>query len=293
MTIRYLIARLALAVLKRTAPHITPKDRRWLMQRTITSHFCVRATALVFLMQDAVLAWKNHNYDIAVNGEGALLRRLVPFRPNIVLDVGANVGDWSKAAAEKFPDAQLHAFEIVPETATALQRNLQHLGGRLHINAYGLSDRDGCDTVYTVVSTTERASLNRAALTLDLNEQITPIAVKTITGDVYLREHGIDHVDLLKIDVEGAEMSVLRSFNAPFRRGAIDMVQFEYGAINLTTRHFLADFQVFFEQFGLQMGKVYPEAVLFKSYETMDEDFIGPVYVACRRMDIIDAVRVR
>ena len=135
--------------------------------------------------------------------------------------------------------------------------------------------------------------MNRAALTLDLNEQITPIAVKTITGDVYLREHGIDHVDLLKIDVEGAEMSVLRGFNASFRRGAIDMVQFEYGAINLTTRHFLADFQVFFEQFGLQMGKVYPEGVLFKSDETMDEDFIGLVYVACRRMDIIDAVRVR
>ncbi len=117
MTLPYLISRFALAILKRTAPHVAPKDRRWLAQRTMTSHFDPHSIALAMLMQDGMLAWKNHHYDFAANGEAALLRRLAPFGPRVVLDVGANLGDWSAVAAEAFPDAQIHAFEIRLETA--------------------------------------------------------------------------------------------------------------------------------------------------------------------------------
>jgi hypothetical protein len=41
----------------------------------------------------SVLASKNKQYDLALNGEAALLQRLRPFAPTTVFDVGANIGD--------------------------------------------------------------------------------------------------------------------------------------------------------------------------------------------------------
>src|SRR5262245_12786231 len=39
-------------------------------------------------------AYKNWNYNIEVNGERWLLKQLAAFKPAVVFDVGANVGDW-------------------------------------------------------------------------------------------------------------------------------------------------------------------------------------------------------
>jgi hypothetical protein len=86
---------------------------------------------------------------------------------------------------------------------------------------------------------------------------------------------------------------VLQGFAESFARGAIDMVQFEYGPLNLTTRKLLADFDAFFTEKGFVVGKIYPEGVAFTSYEPADEDFVGPNYLACHewRADMIASLK--
>ena len=122
---------------------------------------------------------------------------------------------------------------------------------------------------------------------------IAEVAAHITTGDEFLKTHGIAHVDFLKIDVEGAEFSVLNGFQNAFARNAIDLVQFEYGEINLKTRDFLQDYYKFFTARGFVVGKLYPEGVMFKDYALADEDFLGPNYIACRaeRTDLIAALR--
>jgi hypothetical protein len=61
-------------------------------------------------------AYKNFCYDMEINGECWLLDRLREIPITTIFDVGANRGRWSAAASLRFPDAEIHAFEIVPAT---------------------------------------------------------------------------------------------------------------------------------------------------------------------------------
>jgi len=61
-------------------------------------------------------AYENVEWDMAVNGETALIRRLTPARLTTAFDVGAHIGDWSIAALSVWPACRVHAFEVAPAT---------------------------------------------------------------------------------------------------------------------------------------------------------------------------------
>ena len=295
-----LISRLAyanLALLERLLHRLSPGDRSWMARRVMQRRHDPRVRVMAGFFNGAVLAWKNKNYDIHVNGEAALLARLRPFAPRLLIDAGANVGGWSLAACAALPDATIHAFEIAESTAVQLEANIAALGGRVIANRLGLSDRAGEIMIYASPESSTATSTRRDAIAIGAAdhkiETIVELPASVITGDAYLAEAGITHVDMLKIDVEGAEEAVLRGFEGAFIRGAIDLVQFEYGAISIATRFLLADFYAFFEERGFVLGKLLPEGVDFRPYEHGDEDFQGPNYIACRRerADLIAALR--
>jgi FkbM family methyltransferase len=155
---------------------------------------------------------------------------LRPFAPVTLIDVGANVGEWALAACRALPGATVHAFEIAPKTADRLASSIDAAGRReqVVINRLGLADVEGEIALYLTLdsdteSSTLRAAVEFAAKDRGLGEVIETTA-RVTTGDAYLRAHAITHVDLLKIDVEGAEFSVLEGFADSFACGAIDMV---------------------------------------------------------------------
>jgi FkbM family methyltransferase len=287
------------ALLRILISRLPPGGRGWLASQALNNRYDPRTRALADFFERSVLAWKNKQYDVALNGEAALLQRLRPFGPATILDVGANVGDWAVAACQALPSASVHSFEIADATASQLASTIAAAGldARVVINRVGLGATAGEITLYVTPESNTESSTLRAAVEFALKDQALSTIVETTaqvtTGDAYLRARGIAHVDLLKIDVEGAEFSVLEGFAETFARGAIDLVQFEYGPLNLTTRKLLADFDAFFAAHDFVLGKIYPEGVAFKNYELTDEDFVGPNYLAChqRRSDIIAALR--
>ena len=64
--------------------------------------------------------------------------------------------------------------------------------------------------------------------------------VEVQTGDAYCTRHRIERIDLLKIDVEGAEHLVLRGFERMLHERRIEVIQFEYGLANIYTHHLFA-----------------------------------------------------
>ena len=285
------------AVLKYLISRLNAGDRSSLARAVTANRFDPATRALAHFFEQGTHAWKNRQYGVDDNGEAALLARLRPFAPRLLIDVGGNVGDWSIAARQALPEAEVHAFEIAENTAEIFRRNAAALMDRIVLNVMGLGDREGEISLFhtpenNTAASTVRNVVDFAVASQGMN-QVIEIQGRIVTGDIYLREKGIAHVDLLKIDVEGAEWSVLKGFSGAFAREGIDMVQFEYGALNLSTREFLGDFWKFFTDLGFTVGKLYPEGVAFKNYDLSDEDFTGPNYIACRndRRDIIEALR--
>ncbi|MBB5689262.1 FkbM family methyltransferase [Roseomonas alkaliterrae] len=277
----------SIQMLARALARLSRGERSWLARRIMQDRYAEDARILAGFFEEALSAWKNRQYDVALNGEAALLRRLARFAPAVLFDVGANAGDWCLAVREAMPDAALHAFEIDPDTAALFAERLKDAPG-LILNPIGLADVEGEVRIFV------RPEENTATTMLDAGaEGRVEKTVKVTTGDAYVAKHGLARIDLLKIDVEGAEPRVLEGFAGCFARGMITMVQFEYGPANLQTRFLLGDFHRFFEERGFVLGKIFPEGVTFGPYMPQDEDFRGPNFLACRsdRQDIIEALR--
>jgi FkbM family methyltransferase len=286
-----------LGLLKQLVGHITPGDRSYLAHQIMRDRFHPNTRALSELFGKGVLAWKNKQYDVEVNGEAALLRRLKPFRPKMLFDLGANIGDWSLAALEALPDAEVHAFEIAPAMAEKLKRNLADYAGRARVIAKGMGTKAGEVKLYFAPESTTASSMIPGVVELCVNEHnisvIQEIITEITTGDHYVTDNKIERVDFLKIDVEGAEWDVLQGFSDAFAQEKIQMVQFEYGPLNLKTRKHLADYWDFFAKRGFVVGKLFPEGVAFKDFDMADEDFTGPNFIACLkgRTDLIEGLR--
>ena len=237
-----------------------------------------------------VLAYKNFDYRFQSNGELHLLNALKKFPLKTIFDVGANKGEWALAALTRFPHAKIHSFEIVPATFSTLQENLTKYT-QVQLNPKGLSNTaaiveigfsPGHDGVSTIIHS-EKIH--------DIPWQ--KVVGEVIRGDDYCRSNGIEHIDVLKIDVEGAEPLVIEGLSSMLNQSAVTVVQFEYGLANIYSRFLLKDYYEFFEKRGYIVGKLMPRGVWFKEYHPLDEDFIGPNYVAVlkSRLDVIDAIR--
>jgi FkbM family methyltransferase len=167
------------------------------------------------------------------------LRRLAS---PVVFDIGANVGSYCALLLEHLPGpVDLHCFE----PSVAAYRELQHrLGARagVHLHRLGLSDASGEAFLHgtpdnTAMSSMYARDLPHLGLKLDSRESIELATIDGICG-----QFRIEHVGFMKLDCEGHELKVMQGGRSLFERGAVDLVQFEFGGCNLDSRTYLKDF---------------------------------------------------
>jgi FkbM family methyltransferase len=221
--------------------------------------------------------YANVSYDLNINGERFVLEALSTYRPSVIFDVGANVGDWTLAATTRCPTAVVYAFEIAQSTYNTLVDNTRRRG-EVRCHNIGLSDRSGTVRIRHYPTAPALTTSSDYPHPFEFVEMDVPVT----TGDAYAAANGVEHIDLLKIDVEGMEGHVLQGFRGMLSRKAIDLVQFEYGRVSILNRFLLRDFYSFFRELGYMTGKVFPNYVDFRAYDMADEDFLGPNYLACR-----------
>jgi FkbM family methyltransferase len=218
----------------------------------------------------------NASYKPHKNGERWVLAQLRDEPIRSVLDVGANVGDWALLAAELLPHATVRALEIVPATFARLRERVSD-HHRIRCFSLGLADRHGRLAIHYDPGASTHATFTeypRSWTGQLIDCQVT-------TGDAFIRAQGIERVDFLKIDVEGAEHLVLAGLAESLRARRVRFVQFEYGRVNILTKFLLRDFHELFRRYGYVVGKIFPDFVDFRAYDLGDEDFLGPNYLAC------------
>lgn len=227
--------------------------------------------------------YENRNHDIYSNGELTLIRKLSGLSPSLVIDGGANTGKYSLIISSICRGTEIYAFEPVKETFRMLEENTRDIEGIKPVMK-GLFSSETEKKINIFPSHTHSSVYDIKGLPYDKKASVT---INMITGDGFMKENGIDYVDLLKLDLEGAEYEALKGFSQAFEKKQIRMVQFEYGYINITTRKLLLDFYEFFEQYGYITGKIFPKTVEFRPYKFKYEDFTGPNFVAVHKDDLV------
>jgi FkbM family methyltransferase len=137
------------------------------------------------------------------------------FRPKVIADIGANEGHWTRAVLSVFPDAQCLMFEPVPAFAGNLKRLCETCNARYW--GVGVSDSDGTLEIDSV--TRDGAATSGSTFlesTHDGRYSSTKIPVEVRSLDSLVTRHEIPAPELVKIDVEGFEMSVLRGAESLF-----------------------------------------------------------------------------
>jgi FkbM family methyltransferase len=134
----------------------------------------------------------------------------------IIFDVGANVGQSAKTYRRLYPSAEIWSFEPFPSTYESLRRSLSDQ--KFHPMALALSDRTSKTKLNIGAASITNSLLRRQT---DTGETVD---VETDTIDHLCREHGISNIDILKVDVEGAEDRVFKGASEMFSRGAIRAV---------------------------------------------------------------------
>ena len=152
----------------------------------------------------------------------------------IVFDAGANVGEltliFSRFVGET---GSVHAFEASGSTFKKLE-TVCKAGGKLNIalNHLALSDKGG--SIYLNVYAEPYSSFNsQAARPLkDYGLDLEPVGIEetpAVTIDQYCEKNNIENIDLLKIDVEGAEFQVLKGARKMLESKRIACLTFEFG----------------------------------------------------------------
>jgi FkbM family methyltransferase len=126
----------------------------------------------------------------------------------VMFDLGASIGYYSIViAAELRGDCRVYAFEPNPPTMQRLRKNLEHNAARgVFLCEEGLSDVPGHASIVDVPVDSGSSYLERGE------------GIPVTTLDLFCSRHGIERLDLIKIDIEGAELRALRGGYATLKR---------------------------------------------------------------------------
>ena len=122
--------------------------------------------------------------------------------PKVIIDAGANIGLASIFFANRYPDATIIAIEPEVSNFGLLEKNVQPYPRIKAVHAALWKENGEINLVDPGLGH------HGFQTTQGDNSQGKRSLVRAVTVDSLMKEMGIEHVDVLKIDVEGAEKDV-------------------------------------------------------------------------------------
>ena len=137
----------------------------------------------------------------------------------VAFDVGANIGYTTLLIGNNSPGGRVYAFEPLPQNFACLHENVL-LNRMVNVQCEQMALGDVAEKRhfhYRTEALTAGGSI-LADTPVGIDESISDIEVDVITGDEYVAKNGIGRLDMLKIDVEGAEGLVLKGMRGALRQ---------------------------------------------------------------------------
>ncbi len=241
------------------------------------------------------LAWKvfneienNNDTDFARNGEKVFIDNLFKYFSNsegrkVVFDIGANIGEYSSMLTEfslkNNVQIDLHLFEPTESCFQILKQKFKNREN-IYLNNFGVSNKIANATIFYDKETSGAASLYRRNLEsygLELNKR-EDVLLKRV--DEYIEQNSLDHIDFIKIDIEGHELKAFEGFGQYMNCDFIDFIQFEYGGANLDSHTSLMEIYKLFKDKGFKLAKIMPNGLEIREYKPFMDNFQYANYVA-------------
>jgi FkbM family methyltransferase len=178
----------------------------------------------------------------------AHIKRLM--RPGMtVLDIGAHVGYYACLCAKLAgSDGRVIAFEPHPRNRAYLMRNTERFGnvqivpvaaaeqaGSAELYDYLMMSASGSLHYDESLRDTQRSQVSAHDIAPRLSADFQPqtFTVRTAPVDACLAELGVERVDLIKMDIEGAELGALRGLTRTIQQSPDVALVMEYNPMGL------------------------------------------------------------
>jgi FkbM family methyltransferase len=155
-------------------------------------------------------------------------------------DVGGNLGDWTGALLSLCNPNQVYIFE--PSSVNQSKISSRFAGHeKVKLMPFALSDHDGTAELFSNVAGSGIASLYQKNIE-HLGIEYKPVeSIEKIAFETFLNNEKIGFIDILKLDIEGHEFSVLKAIPSHFWP-KIRSIQFEFDGCNISSRTYFQDF---------------------------------------------------
>jgi FkbM family methyltransferase len=189
-------------------------------------------------------------------GENRFLKKLSKFPLSNCIDIGANIGTYSRALLEN-TRAKVLAFEPLPLAFEKLCELKSIDDGRFIPVDIGLGDEAGTYELRFGMTKPGLASFEPSSQNIGYVRAFNRHAVdaRVTTLDEFSRRSGLDfdftNIDLIKIDTEGYEYKVLAGARELLSRHPPKFIQMEFNWHQLFTGHSLYDFHRLLHQFDI------------------------------------------
>jgi FkbM family methyltransferase len=142
---------------------------------------------------------------------------------NYILDIGANTGVFSLLAKRQNVDANVYSIEPIDTNFEVLSKNIQKNGFDIHAEKVALSDKEGMAKMFMLkdrLNYMTSVNDNRYAKHPEIQgeTEVIEIEVPIKTYSQIQEKYQIPKLDLIKIDVEGHEVEVLKAMYTQLER---------------------------------------------------------------------------
>tara|TARA_B100002051_G_C16709089_1_gene625585 strand:- start:561 stop:1361 length:801 start_codon:yes stop_codon:yes gene_type:complete len=169
-----------------------------------------------------------------------ILRFLSNSNQNIILDVGAHQGKYTDEIIKQLPNSKLYLFEPSKKSHEYLRSKYKNID-EIEIFDYCLSDTVGEKILYFNSDMDSRATLtHREESRTNSYWKEKEVVKSNKLSEFWRNELSYKQIDLLKLDVEGEEFTILNDVKENLHK--IRLVQFEFAESNIATKIFFKDF---------------------------------------------------
>ncbi len=192
----------------------------------------------------------------------------------VIIDVGANIGLYSLFFS-KGMGARVISFEPVPQIFWKLQENIALNNSPIVAEQVALGETNGMVDLW--IPSDLKLNSGHSTITKDkshLKDDSRSISIKVpvTTIDSYCEKNNLGAISLIKLDVEGAEGTVLRGARETIRKYSpvvfFEVTQFNQGDFEKTLEDFLyllPNYEIYFQdhqnkipiKVAISSGKIY------------------------------------